>query len=248
MRTSCAAALTVAALLTLSTMIHAQEEETPMPEPGDVLIDEDFEDGMDNWWVEGNQNVYVEDGRLMVEADPPEDSDDPIVSTIWCHTPIRGNVRIEFDAHVISSSTDVNNVNFFFFFSDPDGTPLYETRDDRADGAYPKYHVLNGNIITFLNETRGAYGDIPEDESRARIRVRNCPGFTLLGETFNYHCEAGNTYRVEIVKRDDFIEFWVDGRYLIGVRDHNPWNEGLIGLRTFRTVLWWDNIRVTAIE
>ena len=25
--------------------------------PGDVLIDEDFEDRMDNWWVEGGQGL-----------------------------------------------------------------------------------------------------------------------------------------------------------------------------------------------
>lgn len=219
-----------------------------MPQPGDVLIDENFEDGMDNWWVEGGQEVSVEDGRLLVKADPPEDSEDPFVATIWCRTPIAGNTKIEFDAHVISSSTNVNNINFFFYYTHPDGKSLYDTRDDRPEAGYRKYHELNGNIVTFLNETRGGAGDIPEGESRARIRIRHCPDFVLLGETFNYHCEAGNTYHVEIVKRNDFIEFWVDGRYLIGVRDPNPWNEGLIGLRTFRTVLWWDNIKVTAIK
>lgn len=242
------AALSLTLLLLITPMLHAQGGDVTMPEPGDVLIDEDFENGMDNWWVEGNQNVCIEDGRLLVESDPAEDSDDPIVSTIWCRTPIEGNTKLEFDAHVISSSTNVNNINFFFYYSDPEGTPLYETREDRADGGYRKYHELNGNIITFLNETRGAYGDIPEGEGRARIRTRHCPGFILLGETFSYHCEAGVTYHVEIYKRDDFIEFWVDGQYLLGVRDPNPWNEGLIGLRTFRTVLWWDNIKVTAIK
>ncbi len=214
----------------------------------DTLLFEDFEDGMEGWWVEGGERVWVEDGRLHVKADPPEGSEEPYVATVWCEQPIEGNVRIEFDAHVVSSSTDVNNVNFFMFYSDPEGTPLYDTREDRADAAYGDYHVLNGNIITFLNDTREGAGDIPEGEQRARIRIRHCPGFELLGETYNYHCQAGNTYHVQIVKRNDFIQFWVDGRYLIGVREPEPWSEGLIGLRTFRTYLWWDNIQVTAIK
>lgn len=216
-----------------------------MAEQEEIVLSEDFEDGMDRWWVEGGERVWVEDGRLHVKADPPEGSDAPHVATVWCREPIEGDVRIEFDAHVVSSSTDVNNVNFFMFYSDPDGTPLYDTREDRADADYGKYHELNGNIITFLNDTRDE--SVPLDMRLGRVRIRHCPGFTLLGETYHYHCRAGETYHVEIVRRGDFIEFHVDGHYLIGVRDPEPWQQGLIGLRTFRTYLWWDNIKVTKL-
>lgn len=235
----------IVGLLLAAPMLHAQEGDAPMPD--EVLINETFDAGMDNWWVEGSQDVFVDDGRLMVRADPPRGSEKPFVATIWCKTPIRGNTRIEFDAHVISSSTDANNINFFFYMADLAGAPLYDTREDRADAAYAKYHVMNGNIMTFLKEPSAA-GDVDEELPPARIRIRHCPGFELLGETFNYHCEAGRTYHLEIVKRDDFIQFWADGRYLLGVRDPEAWDEGLIGLRTFRTILWWDNIKVTAIK
>ena len=235
-------AFVVLALLITAPLLFAQEGETVAK----VFIDEDFSDGMDNWWVEGNQRVWIEDGRLHVDADPPEGSEDPFVATIWHHTPIEGDVQIEFDAHVISSSTNVNNINFFFYYTDPEGTPLYDTREDRADGGYRKYHELNGNIITFLNDHRTRDDD--ETEDLARIRIRHCPGFVLLGETFNYHCRAGVTYRVKIIRRGNFIEFHVDDNYLLGVHTPERWEEGLIGLRTFRTYLWWDNIRVTALD
>jgi len=39
----------------------------------------------------------------------------------------------------------------------------------------------------------------------------------------------------------------VDGQYLLGVREPEPHESGLIGLRTFRTYLWWDNIRVARV-
>lgn len=215
---------------------------------GDTLLFEDFENGMDDWWVEGGERVWIEEGRLHVKADPPEGSDAPFVATVWCKKPIEGNVKIEFDAHVVSSSTGVNNINFFMFYSDPSGTPLYDTRDERADADYRKYHVLNGNIITFLNDPKAA-ADVEDDEvPPARIRIRRCPGFQLLAETYNYRCRQGETYHVEIIRKNGFIRFNVDGRYLLGVRDPDPWPSGLIGLRTFRTWLWWDNIRVTRLQ
>ena len=234
------------ALIAAATPLLAQEAQ-PMTADENCLLLEDFENGMDNWWAEGGERVWVEDGRLHIRADAPADTDGSYVATVWCRTPIEGNVRIEFDAHVVSSSTDVNNINFFMFFSDPSGTPLYDTRDDRADAGYAKYHVLNGNIITFLNEPAAAEATPEGEVPPARIRIRHCPGFELLAETYNYRCQQGETYHVEIEREGDFIRFSVDGQYLLGVRDPDPWPSGLIGLRTFRTYLWWDNIRVTAL-
>ena len=84
----------------------------------------------------------------------------------------------------------------------------------------------------------------PEARGPARFRMRKCPGFHLLTETFAYHCRQGVTYRAEIVKRGGRITFGVDGTTYLDCEDEEPWREGLIGLRTFRTDLWWDRIRV----
>ncbi|MFP3903972.1 MAG: DUF1961 family protein [Armatimonadota bacterium] len=243
MRTVHTALLLILLVLLVTSTAWAQNDQAA----GEMLIAEDFEEGMDNWWVEGSDRVWVEDGRLHVQADPPADSDEPHVATVWCKTPIEGNVRIEFDARVIRSRPNVPHINVFMFCSDPDGTPLYETRATRADGAFVKYHQLNGNIITYYHrhddDTRP-----PRHAQIGTLCIRRCPGFSLLGETRNYHVRPGQTYHVEIVRRDDFIEFHVDGNYLLGVRAPAPWDEGLIALRTFRTYLWWDNITVTAID
>jgi len=156
-------------------------------------------------------------------------------------------VKIEYDAHVISSSTGVNNINFFFLYSDPAGKLLYTSRDERADGGYAKYHVLNGNIITFLRDVKNGPDGTPLDELPGRVRIRHCPGFELLDETYAYHCNAGVTYHCEIVREGTRISFSVDGNLLLTTEDPSPHSSGLIGLRTFRTYLWWDNIRVTAL-
>jgi len=153
---------------------------------------------------------------------------------------ISGDVKVSLDAHVLGSSAGVNNINLFLMYSDPSGKPLCETRDARASGGYDLYHPLNGYIFTFLNADE-------EDKGRARFRMRRCPGFNLLTETFDYHCRQGVTYHLEITKRAGAITFGVDGGTYLEHEDPHPWNEGILGLRTFKTDLWWDNIRVERI-
>ena len=42
--------------------------------------------------------------------------------------------------------------------------------------------------------------------------------------------------------------FAVDGRELGRATDPNPWGAGRLGLRTYRTELWWDNVRVRPLS
>ncbi|OPZ14236.1 MAG: hypothetical protein BWZ10_01950 [candidate division BRC1 bacterium ADurb.BinA364] len=198
------------------------------------------------WWVEGGEKVYVQDGRIVVQADP-RDGGAGGVCTVWNETPIAGDVKIEFDSQVIDSSIDANNINFFCFYSDPSGRPLFDTRAERASAAYGLYHPLNGYILTFLNDKEGEGGRYEDGSAKARIRLRRCPGFELLNETFDYHCRKGVTYRVELTRAQGRISCAIDGKTYVQAEDSQPWREGLIGLRTFKTTLWWDNIRVTAL-
>lgn len=210
-----------------------------------VLFFEDFKSGKlsDDWWVEGGEKVWVEDGHLRVKADPPERNGDGYVCTVWNKIPISGDVQVDFDAHVIGSTNEANNINFFLFYADPEGKLLYETREARADGAYRKYHNLNGYIFTFLNAGRQVKGD-----KRARIRMRRCPGFALMTETYDYHCQPGITYHVTIRRAGGRLTFAVDGKVYLEAVDLEPWREGLFGLRTYHTDLWWDNIRIQQIH
>lgn len=203
-----------------------------------LLLDEQFDLGMDGWWVEGGERVWVEGGRLHVDADPAKDG--PRAATVWARQPISGDVKVTFDAHIVSSSVNVNNINLFLFYSDPAGKPLEATAPQRIDGEYNRYHALNGYIFTFVNEPRK---DAAEG-GPARARMRRCPGFHLLTETRQHHCRAGHTYQFEIIRRGGKLSFSVDGRQLLTADDPHPHREGLLGLRTFRTYLWWDNIRV----
>lgn len=226
----------------------------------EVLIYEDFSiegerkaenriSSRHEWWAEGGERAWIEDGRLHMKADPEEANDPRIVSTVWCKTPISGNVRIELKAHVVSSSIGANNINVFFFYSDPEGKPLFDSRESRADGAYSHYHSLNGYIVTFLSDYRMDMGEAPGGHPHARLRLRRCPGFNLVNETYNEDgVKSGRTYDLTIERRDGTVTVKVDGERYLEWEDPDPLKEGLLGLRTFRTHLWWDDIRVTRLE
>lgn len=235
--------LLLSAVLVVCTGLSGCLGETGFKE---ILFQEDFADEeMTGWWVEGGEKVWVENGRLHVEADPAEMSAPAGVCTVWYNRKFQGNVEISFDAHVVKSEIDANNINFFFHYTHPEeGKTIPDTRDDRADGSYKKYHSLNGYIVTFLNDFSKEAPPGAEGIPQARLRMRRCPGFKLIDETFAYHCKAGTTYHCKIVKKGSLIEFYVDDQKFLEAKDENFLNDGYIGLRTFRTHLWWDNIVV----
>jgi hypothetical protein len=209
----------------------------------EVLLEERFDTGMENWWVEGGRRVWVEGGRLHVNTDVT-DGQPGYVATVWHREPISGDVKVSFDAHVVSSNIHANNINLFLFYSDPEGRPLEESAAERANAVYDKYHSLNGYIFTFVNERGKAAPAVAPEQGAARTRIRRCPGFELLTETRDDHRRANRTYHFQIARRGTKLTVRVDGELLLSAEDPQPHRTGLLGLRTFRTHLWWDNIKV----
>ena len=212
-----------------------------------VLFQEDFNSYDDRstlppgFWHEGSSAVRIEEKHLRADANLDNNGEDYDASTIWLNKTFTGDLRVEFDAHVLVSEGDKNNINFFFLFSDPSGASLLQTKDERADGKYGKYHTLNGYVFTFL-----ANGN-PE---KARFRFRDDPGFNLLQENFAYECRQNKTYHITITKQDKRITYAVDGTVYLDTIDDaaNPEHtSGIIGFRTWHTDLWWDNLKVTGL-
>lgn len=236
----------------LACVVTAQSQEAT--EVGktekNVLFFDDFSEGMENWWSEGGVKVWVEDERLHVDAEPGgtrRQKRPGLCATVWCKQRFDGDVKIECDAHVLRSDIDVNNINFFVHFSDPTGVSLYDTRHLRPQAGYRQYHRMSGNIVTFLSDVSERSMRIIAADRPARVRIRHCPGFELLAEKFTHHCRKHRTYHVTIAKRGGHISFSVDGKTLLETEDASPPAGGLLGLRTFRTYLWWDNVKVTGL-
>jgi hypothetical protein len=207
---------------------------------GEIIYEENFDypDGElpSNWWSEGSTAV-IKDGRLFVDAT----IENHRVATIWLDLVLSGNLSIEFDAHVVASEGNANNINCFFMYSDPNGAPLRESRSQRENGAYSNYHQLNGYIFTYL-----ANGS----PDLARFRFRDNPGFNLLDEVNDYECRIGKTYHFKIEKSGNRFLFLVDGKLIMDKVDdeYNPMHEqGYFGFRTWNTALWWDNLVIARL-
>lgn len=250
----CAAAVVCLAALLAGCTTVTENAQMVAPPPA-ALIAEDFDrlpDGPalpDGWWVEGGEKVCIEQGRLRVQANPAEGAiaadRHNLVCTVWCPQTVAGDVRIAFDACVLASETEVRNINLFFLYSDPSGKLLQETPGERRTAAYDAYHGLNGYILTFLADVPKARQYHADGTAKARLRLRRCPGFALVDETYDHHCETGRVYRVEIVRVGGRITGAVDGTVYLRWEDPQPHAAGLIGFRTFRTDLWFDNLQVT---
>jgi len=194
------------------------------------------------WWREGSKAVSIENGTLRADANPDNNGEDFESATIWLDRQFRGDVRVEFDAHVLASEGDKNNINFFFLFSDPTNQSLLNSRSTRADAKYGKYHKLNGYVFTFL-----ANGQ----PDQARFRLRDDPGFNLLLENNAYECKRGKTYHITVTKKGNRITYAVDKQVFLDFIDDsaNPEHQaGIIGFRTWRTDLWWDNLQVIQLR
>ena len=208
-------------------------------------------DSFDNYWAEGGEAAWVADNRLYQKADPKISGDQAVpdqggVSTIWCRTPFPADVEIRVKACVVASQIGANNINLFLSYAPPAGTTLWNTREDRADGDYPHYHGLDGYIFTFIRDWKydgATHGqDLP-----ARYRMRRCPGFKLLTEKREDHCEIGKPYDLTIRKQGGHISLSVDGQLKLESTDPTPLDGGYFGFRTFRTELWWSDLEVWAL-
>ncbi len=213
----------------------------------EILFEERFRRGLDEWWVEGGEAVWTDAKEgLHVLADSGEPGKGH-VCTVWCKRRFPPDISVEFDARVVESSIDANNLNFFLGFAGPAGFDLYATRGERADGAYSRYHELPGYIFTFLNDRHGESSPAPDGLPTARFRIRRCPGFRLLAERYGYRCREGEVYHVTISAVAGRLSLAVDGEEPLEAVDQEPLPGGYLAFRTFRTHAVWSDLVVRSL-
>jgi hypothetical protein len=211
-----------------------------------LIYQDDFSEPLDkNWWVEGSQKTWIEDGELHVKADPPEKGVG-CWATVWLKKTLPANVRIEVDCEVLESHSDSNNINFFISYLDPTGKSLEETKDQRPVSEYELYHEMNGYIITFLND-KTTSEKYPDGTAKARIRMRRCPGFQLLTEKYDYHSRRNVSYHFKMTKRGGHLHLNIDGKDWLETTDAAPFGGGYFGFRTFRTYLKYKSLKIYEI-
>ena len=195
-----------------------------------LIYEHNFKNGMDAWITEGTAEVTIVNGNLQVN------SSDSVLpgSTVWHNKVYPGNIKINYSACLLPP-LNCSNINIFFNFEDRDA--INEERVRTAN--YGIYHEYKTNILTYLNEGDGT----------TRIRLRKCPGFKLLEEVrLDGEIPLNDVQQLEIILLDGLILFKANGTALLKYFDPEPYTGGMIGFRTWKTKLWWNDFKVSKIN
>jgi hypothetical protein len=181
-------------------------------------------DWQKRWVLEGNANLSVRDGRLHVVS--PE-------STLWWREPLPADVAIELTAGV-DGSADENaaNLNLILHARELDGASYRFGRSAK----YEEYHSVPNYIATLTGGFQPGWA-----------RLRRNPGFTILSENTSIRSVAGGTYRIKLLVAGGQLRYWLDGRLVHDVVDPRPLKGGHFALRTWRSRVWWSDIRFASV-
>jgi hypothetical protein len=178
----------------------------------------------DRWVVEGGGEIAAGDGRLTVNS--PQ-------ATIWWRQPLPADVAITLTAGVDGpAENNAANLNLFFHAREVDGGAYRFGRS----AVYEDYHRIPNYIVTLT-------GGFQEGWSR----VRRNPGFEMLSEERSTRSEAGQTYRIRVVIVGGRLRYWLDGKLIHDVRDKQPLPGGHFALRTWRSHVWWSDVRFAVL-
>jgi hypothetical protein len=199
---------------------------------GDTWIENDlaresFSDATwrDRWIVEGDSEFSARDGRLHVATSQ---------ATLWWHEALPPDVSIEMKAGVdLPAENNAANLNLFFHARELNGAPYRFGRSAR----YEEYHSIPNYLATLT-------GGVQEGWSRLR---RN-PGFEILSEDKSTRSEVGRTYGIRVVIAGGRLRYWLDGKLIHDARDPKPLPGGHFALRTWRSRVWWSDIRFAALK
>lgn len=187
----------------------------------ELLHQEDFEGPLRRWRFDGRGRIWAEDGRLQMDAGQFE-------STAWFTEEMEGDIAVTWEAHVLSPG-GARNINLIFLATAADGGDVLTVP---FTGQYSEYHRLPNYIWTLTS---------------THTRLRRNPGFQLLSEDLSTVTESQRTYRLALTIEGGRIHCYVDGRLIHDATDANPHPKGKLAFRTYRTRLWWDNLRVYRI-
>lgn len=185
------------------------------------LHHDDFSGGMEQWRTEGRGRVWVEDGRLQMDASKTE-------STAWFTRDVEGDILIRYDARILDP-VDANNINLFFAATTADGGDVLQIP---FTGAYDEYHGIPNYIMTFTDDY---------------TRLRRDPGFRIVSENRRIGAQAHTSYQIAVMMHQGEIRCFINGQMVHSYRDPQPHRKGKVGFRSWHTRLWWDNLRIDQI-
>jgi len=184
----------------------------------------DEEESLLRWFVEGNSDVKINQGRLWVQNPNPEK---PNVATIWYCPELPADLIVRFRAQAVPPvENNASNLNIFLHARELNGSLVCFGRS----GQYKDYHDFLNYIITFVGGYRPGWS-----------RLRRNPGFHLLHES-DIRSEVDQEYSVAATIWKGRLRYYINNKLVHDIRDPQPLPGGRFAIRTWSTNAWWDDV------
>jgi hypothetical protein len=205
------------------------------PALGTVLAKDNFQDGLQQWSIELEQpgTARAVDGVLEIDV--------PAGATLWFKPELSGSIAIVFDATAIAAggpNDRVSDLNVFWMARNKDGEPAPFAQP--RSGAFADYN----DLLTYYV----GLGGNSNTTTRFRRYIGDPVSRPLLPEhdlsTPEFLLTPNHSQTIMLVADGPRIEYWRDGVRLLQYEDTSPYTRGWFAIRTVRSHLRIERLRV----
>jgi hypothetical protein len=177
-----------------------------------------------HWFVEGNSDVKINQGKLWVQN---PNTEKPNVATIWYCPKLPADLIVRFRAQAVPPvENNASNLNIFLHARELNGSLACFGRS----GEYKDYHNFLNYVITFVGGYRPGWS-----------RLRRNPEFQLLHES-DIRSEVNQAYSVAATIWKGRLRYYINNKLVHDIRDPQPLPGGRFAIRTWSTNAWWDDV------
>jgi Domain of unknown function (DUF6250) len=205
---------------------------------GSVIGEDDFDSGLSQWIVELEQggSVMAERGALEIDV--------PAGATLWFKQELNSPVAITFEATAVDAegpNDRVSDINTFWMARNRDGAAPFK---QRRSGAFAEYN----DLLTYYVGLGGNWN--------TTTRFRRYIGHAELRPLLPEHdlsspdalITANQKQTIVLVANENRIEYWRDGVRLLQYDDPAPYTRGWFAIRTTRSHLRIEQLRIHRLE
>jgi hypothetical protein len=209
------------------------------PKLGAAFASDDFKQGLDQWAIELEQpgSVRAINGVLDIDV--------PAGATLWFKHELTGPIAIVFEATAVAAggaNDRVSDMNMFWMATNK-GEPASPLAQPRS-GKFADYN----NLLTYYV----GLGGNANTTTRFRRYIGDPVTRPLLPEHDLSSPETllvpNRRQRIMLIASGSRIEFWRDGKRLLGYEDPAPYKRGWFAIRTVQSHLRIERLRVHRLE
>ena len=206
----------------------------------ELIFEENFDKGLDNWVVEQMPKGSVENHKSKLEIN------DVSGCTVWLDHKFEGSIVIEYDVVIIQNggaNDRVSDLNCFWMASDPKNPTNLFADSEKRGGKFSNYDALQLYYMGVGGNDNGT--------TRFRRYVGNgqrplLPEHHLSDAKFML--QPNKTYHIKIIAHNGIIQYYRDNELFVDFVDTKPYTSGYFGLRTVNNHMTVDTFKVYRIE